>query len=191
VHAAAAAAAAAPAVAASSVSGAPEGALGTLAGSSGSGLGGAGVSAGLGQAASVGALSVPPSWAAASPAIRLAATALPAGVLDGLPAAGVAGSPGWFGGMPPLMGGVVDASRNGAAARPSEARLKVIPKMAAAPGVHQDTPVPGITPTGRVSDVLGALSERERDELDELRKQFADLAMERDAAARSLREAIR
>jgi PPE-repeat protein len=180
VHAAAAAAAAAaPAVAASSVSGAPEGALGTLAGSSGSGLSGAGVSAGLGQAASVGALSVPPSWAAASPAIRLAATALPAGVLDGLPAAGVAGSPGWFGGMPPLMGGVVNASRNGAAARPSEARLKVIPKMAAAPGVHQDTPDRWV----HASDGDGTV--RERDELNVLRQAISEIARERDVLMRS------
>jgi hypothetical protein len=35
------------------------------------------------------------------------------------------------------------------------------------------------------------LSARERDELDELRKEFAELAMERDAAARLIREAIR
>ena len=35
-------------------------------------------SAGLGQAASVGALSVPPGWTTAAPAIRLAAVALPA-----------------------------------------------------------------------------------------------------------------
>jgi hypothetical protein len=136
-------------------------------------------------------LSVPPSWAAASPAIRLVATALPAGVLDGLPAAGPAGSPGWFGGMPPLMGGVVNAPRNGAAGLSSESRLRVIPQMAAAPGVHQGTADRGFKPNERASDVLGALSLYERDELDELRQQFAELATERDAAARSLREAIR
>jgi PPE-repeat protein len=154
------------------------------------GLGGAGVSAGLGRAASVGALSVPQSWGTASPAIRLAATALPTGGLDGLPEAGAAGPGGSFGGMP-LVGSMVNAPRNGAAGRRSESRLKVIPQMAAAPGVHERTPDRGMKPNGRASDALGALSERERDELDELRKQVAELAMRRDAAALLIREAIR
>ena len=35
------------------------------------------------------------------------------------------------------------------------------------------------------------LSEHERNELDQLRKEFAELAMERDAAARLIKEAIR
>jgi len=43
------------------------------------------VSAGLGQATSVGALSVPPAWTAAAPAIRLAAVALPATSLSAAP----------------------------------------------------------------------------------------------------------
>jgi PPE-repeat protein len=154
------------------------------------GLGGAGVSAGLGRAAAVGALSVPPSWGTASPAIRLAATALPTAGLGGLPEAGAAGPAGWLGGLP-LVGSVVNAPRNGAAAPRSESRLKVIPQMGAAPGVHDATPDRGIKPTGRASDALGALSERERDELDELRKQVAELAMRRDAAALLIREAIR
>ena len=42
-------------------------------------------SAGLGRAASVGALSVPPGWTAATPAIRLAAVALPATSLGAAP----------------------------------------------------------------------------------------------------------
>jgi PPE-repeat protein len=42
-------------------------------------------SAGLGRAASVGALSVPPGWTAAAPAIRLAAVALPATSLGAAP----------------------------------------------------------------------------------------------------------
>ena len=42
-------------------------------------------SASLGQAASVGALSVPPGWTAAAPAIRLAAVALPATSLGAAP----------------------------------------------------------------------------------------------------------
>jgi PPE-repeat protein len=182
-----------------------KGALGPLAGSAGvgaagaaslrgaglsAGLGGGGVSAGLGRAAAVGALSVPQSWGTASPAIRLAATALPAGGLDGLPQAGAAGPGGWFGGMPPV-GSVVNAPRNGAAGPRSESRLKVIPQMGAEPGGHEGTPDRGMKPTGRASDALGTLSERERDELDELRKQVAELAMKRDAAALLIREAIR
>ncbi len=50
-------------------------------------------SAGLGRAASVGALSVPPGWTAAAPAIRLAAVALPATSLGAAPEV-FAGSPG-------------------------------------------------------------------------------------------------
>jgi PPE-repeat protein len=42
-------------------------------------------SAGLGRAASVGALSVPPGWTAAAPAIRLATVALPATSLGAVP----------------------------------------------------------------------------------------------------------
>jgi PPE-repeat protein len=46
---------------------------------------GSATSAGLGQAASVGALSVPPGWTAAAPAMRLAAVALPATSLGAAP----------------------------------------------------------------------------------------------------------
>jgi PPE-repeat protein len=56
------------------------------------GVGPAG-SASLGQASSVGALSVPPSWTAAAPEIRLAALALPASSLGAAPEV-FAGSPG-------------------------------------------------------------------------------------------------
>jgi PPE-repeat protein len=50
-------------------------------------------SASLGQANTIGALSVPPGWAAAAPAIRLAAVALPATSLGAAPEV-FAGSPG-------------------------------------------------------------------------------------------------
>jgi PPE-repeat protein len=146
---------------------------------------GGGVSAGLGGAATVGALSVPQSWATASPAFRLAATALPAAGLDGLPQVGPAGF-GGFGGMP-MMGGVVNAPRNGAAGPRSESRFKVIPELGAAPGVNQPTPGRGVNaPRGNAP-----LSERE--ELNGLRQAIADLAKERDmlisSAARMLKEA--
>jgi PPE-repeat protein len=158
--------------------------LADLAGSYGPG--GAGVSASLGQAATVGGLSVPQSWATASPAIRLAATALPAAGLDGLPQAGPAGL-GGFGGMP-MMGGMVNAPRNGAAGPRPESRLKVIPDLGTAPGAHEGTPDRGMT---RAADVVDALSERERYELHTLRQEIADLAMERDAVDRLIKEAMR
>jgi PPE-repeat protein len=180
----------APAAAVSAASAVSGGGLGTLVGSYGSGAGGAGVSAGLGQAASVGALSVPQSWGTAAPAIRLAATALPAVGLDGLPQAGAAGPGGWFGGMP-MMGGVVNAPRYGAAGSRSESRLKVIPQMAAVPGVHEGTPDPGMKPTGRAADAVDALSDHERYELQTLREEIAEMAMERVAATQVIKEAMR
>jgi PPE-repeat protein len=175
------AAAAAPALAA------PEAGLADLAGSYGPG--GGGVSAGLGEAATVGGLSVPQSWATASPAIRLAATALPAAGLDGWPQAGEAGLGGWSGGMP-MMGGVVNASRNGAADPPPESRLKVIPQLARESSAREGT-LDRMTPTGRAGDAVDALSERERYELHTLREEIAELAMERDAVDRLIQEAMR
>jgi hypothetical protein len=173
--------------AASAALAAPKGALGTVAGPLG---GGAGVSAGLGRAATVGSLSVPQSWATASPAIRLAATALPAAGLDGLPQAGAAGLGGWSGGMP-LMGGVVNAPRNGAAGPRPESRLKVIPQMPGESGVEEGTPDRGMRPTGRALNAVDALSDRERYELHTLREEIAELAMERDAVDRLIQEAMR
>jgi PPE-repeat protein len=161
--------------------------LADLAGSHASGMGGAGVSAGLGQAATVGGLSVPQSWATASPAIRLAATALPAAGLDGVPQAGPAGLGGWSGGMP-MMGGMVNAPRNGADSPRPESRLKVVPQMAAAPGAHAGTPGRGMT---GAADAVDALSDRERYELHTLRNEIAELAKQRDKAARLIKEAIR
>jgi PPE-repeat protein len=181
----AAAAAAAPAIAAPNVG--LGGLAGGLAGSLG---GGGGVSAGLGRAATVGGLSVPQSWATASPAVRLAATALPAAGLDGWPQAGAAGLGGWSGGLP-MVGGVVNASRNGAAGPRPESRLKVIPQLAAAPGAHEGTPDRGMTPTGRAADAVDVLSERDRYELYTLREEIAELAMERDAVDRLIQEAMR
>jgi PPE-SVP subfamily C-terminal region len=172
------------------VSAAPEAGLGTLAGSYGSGagsagLGGAGVSAGLGRAGAVGGLSVPQSWATAAPAVRLAATALPAAGLDGLPAARAAGSPGWFGGMPPMLGSVVNAPRNGAAGLSSESRLKVIPQPAAAPGGREGTP------SRWVNAPDGDATSSERDELNGLRHTAAELAKERDVLMSSARLLIK
>jgi PPE-repeat protein len=175
---------------ASAVSAGSEAGLGTLAGSYGSGagsagLGGAGVSAGLSRAGSVGGLSVPQSWATAAPAIRLAATALPTAGLDGVPAAGAAGPGGWLRGMPPMLGGVVNAPRNGAAGISSESRLKVIPQMASASGGREGTP-------GRwVNAPDGDATESERAELIGLRHAVAGLAKERDVLISSARLLIK
>ncbi len=56
-------------------------------------------SAALGQAASVGALSVPPGWTTTAPAIRLAAVALPATSLSAAPEAFAGGAGSLFGQM--------------------------------------------------------------------------------------------
>ena len=182
------AAAAAPAAAAvSDVSGSGLGS--TLTGSLGSGAGGE-VSAGLGRAASVGGLSVPQSWGSAAPEIRLAAKALPmAGPADGLPQAAAAGPGGFFGGMPPV-GSVVNAPRTGEPGSRNRARAKVMAQMPGESGSGR--PLGRSLPPGRrAPDVSSSLSDGERDELDELRKELAELEMERDAAARLIKEAIR
>jgi PPE-repeat protein len=185
------AAAAAPAIATSDVSKVPAGAGSTLVGSYGSG--GADASAGLGRAASVGGLSVPQSWGSAAPEIRLAARGLPMAGLDAVPQAGASGSGGWFGGMPPIgpVGGLVNAPRNGDAGFDPRSRRDVIPQLAKGGSLLAGPPDPQPKPTRRASDVFGELSERERYELDELRKEMAELAMERDAVARLIKEAIR
>ena len=90
-----------------------------------------------------------------------------------------------------MLGSVVNAPRRGAAGLSSESRLKVIPQLAAAPGVHEGTTDRGFKPNGRASDALGALSGRERNELDELRTEIAELTKERDVAARLIKEALR
>jgi hypothetical protein len=153
----------------------------------GAGAGGAGVSASLGRAASVSALSVPQSWATASPPVRLAATALP---IDGVGAwAGSAAPGGMFNGMCPV-GSVVNAPRDGESRR-ADSRLRVIAQMPGEPAVGQNSPGRWAKPDQHAPHDPSALSERERDELVTLRKELAELATERDAAARLIKEAIR
>ncbi|WP_142281959.1 PPE family protein [Mycobacterium sp. IEC1808] len=171
-------------LAASDVSGVTAGATSTLAGS----VRGADVSAGLGRAASVGDLAVPQSWGSAAPEIRLAARGLPMADPDALPQAEAVGPAGWFGGMPPI-GSVVNAPRVGEGPSTSRGRRKVIPEIATGGSLlasQSDSPT---TPTRRDADA--ELGERERLELNELRQEMADLAMERDAVARLIKEAIR
>lgn len=81
-----------PAVTAASTAASGPGLTGALASSAlgapgSAGLGGAAVSAGVGRAATVGALSVPQTWASAAPAMSSAATALPSTSLATAPGA--------------------------------------------------------------------------------------------------------
>ena len=174
----------APVAAASDVSGMPEGAGSALVGS----VGGADMSAALGRAALLGGLSVPQSWGSAAPEIQLAARGLPMAGLDVLPQAEAAGPGGWFGGMPPI-GSVVNAPRTGEVSSNPRFRQKVIPQIATGGSLLASPPDSQTKPTRRGSD--GELSERERHELNELRQEMEELAMERDAVARLIKEAIR
>lgn len=161
----------------------PPAAAAPAAGAAGAGLAsnvagpsGVGASAGLGEAATVGNLSVPPSWGG-SPAIRLAATALPATAADGSPLAGLAAP--FYGGMPPMgpVASVVNAPRgDGPRAR---SRHKVV---AALPGEQEDPAAPWVKP-GAPADGDGAVSER--DELNQLRKAVADVTRQRDVLKRT------
>jgi PPE-repeat protein len=69
----------------------PKSALGAGLGMRGAGMSSA-VSAGVGESNLVGKMSVPPSWASATPAIRLATNVLPATSLGAAPAAALPGS---------------------------------------------------------------------------------------------------
>ncbi|OBA61891.1 hypothetical protein A5647_09710 [Mycobacterium sp. 1100029.7] len=163
----------APATAASSVSGSGS----ILANSSAGG----GVSAGLGEASTVGQLSVPPSWGN-SPAIRLAATQLPSAGMESLPQAGSM-APGFYGGMPPMgpVASVVNAPRGDQGRLRAGARHKVIPAAVAQSSMHQDPAGRWVEPTAAEDD--GAVSER--DELIALRKAMADVTRQRDVLKRT------
>ncbi|WP_083208582.1 PPE family protein [Mycobacterium malmoense] len=167
----------APASAASQVSGA-----GSALVNSSAPAASPGVSAGLGEAASVGKLSVPQSWST-SPAIRLAATALPSAGLDGLPQAGAV-APGFYGGMPPMgpVASVVNAPRGEQGRLRAGARHKVIPALAGETGMHDD-PAARWAATNAAAEDDGASSER--DELVALRKAMADVTRQRDVLKRT------
>jgi hypothetical protein len=144
----------------------------------------------LGQAAPVGGLSVPPSWVS-SPAVRLAASASP------LPGAGLFGSPqaaagqpgGFYGGIPPV-GSLVNAPRGDDARPRSGSGQKVIPAIPGDAVADRRTPGQPAQPQRTLQHVASVLSEREREELDKLRKEIAEAATERDAAARLIKEAM-
>ncbi|MEB3062075.1 PPE family protein [[Mycobacterium] zoologicum] len=161
----------------------------TLASSPGPALNASGaesgrVSAGMGRATAVGGFSAPPAWPAApAGAVRLAsATASSAGALGG----GMAAPGGWLGGIPP-MGGIAGAPSVGAPGVRTD-NATVIPQLAREGGGGE---------RARQQSALGAedaaagLSERELRELEQLRRAVAESMERRDAAARSIREAIR
>ena len=153
-------------------------------GSTVAGAHGPGVSAGMGRAAPVGKLSVPPSWCAASQEIRLAAAALPTPGAPGLPALA---SPGM---VPPVMGPVGSVVNSPQKADP---RVRSVSSFTA-------TGQPGATDAdeagqsrwahGAPAAAAGGLSEREQNELYQLREEMDDLAMDYDAMARLMREAM-
>jgi len=160
----------------------------SVSGSTGSGSslvsngGSPGLSAGLGQATSVGKLSVPQSWGA-SPAVRLAASASPlsAAGLEGVPQAGAI--PGFYGGMPPMgpVASVVNAPRGDQGRLRAGARHKVIPAVAG-DGAHEDPAGRWVKPSAAVDDDAAS---SEREELNALRKAIADVSRQRDVLKRT------
>jgi PPE-repeat protein len=175
------------------------------------GLGSTGVLAGVGRAGSIGGLSVPQGWAGAAPPISPAARALPQLALAGLSEAEADGLGPGLGGMLPagLMtaaaggggaaGGSWAAQRgsgpaqrgSGPAQRADGARTRfgsrptVIPQLAREAGRYEGADEQGMLAVPRLQDGEAPMSESVRKELDYLRKQIAELAMERDVLIRS------
>ncbi|MBS9536234.1 PE/PPE C-terminal domain-containing protein, partial [Mycobacterium sp. M1] len=140
-----------------------------------------GVSAGVGRAAPIGRLSVPPTWAtAASQEVRLAASVLPTPGPSAVPPAGM-GMPGGF--VPPV-GGVANAPRAGEGRVRSVSSFRAIQSQGETSESATDSP----WAYGAVADGAGGLSDREVGELDLLREQMADLALECDAMALLMKE---
>lgn len=182
----------------------------TTPAASGLGMSG-GVLVSAGRALPVGGLSVPPAWAGAAPVLASTVRALPEAALAGLPEAAIDGFGPGAGALLPgsLMaaaaggggaaGGGFAATRAGAASQrgatsPPEggvparygASPAVIPQVARAGGSHDGLAGPAM-PTGqRTPAGDGTMAETLRDEINDLRKQISDLALERDVLMRSL-----
>lgn len=180
------------------------------------GLGRTRVLAGLGRAAGIGALSVPPSWAGAAPALSRVAAALPESALVSFPGAAADGLGPGYGGMLPgsLMaaaaggggaaGGGWAATRNaGAAQHGDEAEQRgrkaqpdagtqtryrpppgVVPEVARVAGTHE--PTHGQARWPDAPGGTGPSAEYLSDQINDLRNQVAELAMEREVLMRSL-----
>lgn len=146
-----------------------------------------GVTAGMGASATVGKLSVPAPWVSA-PAIRLAATASPSAGLTGLTLAGAAG-PSSCSGDIPVMGSLVNAPRGDQTRPRSTSAHRVIASMPGEQGAGAQSPGREV-PAQRSAAHVSTLSESERQELARLREKIAEVATERDAAARLLKEAM-
>lgn len=182
------------------------GSAGTLAG-----LGRTEVSAGLGQAPSIGRLSVPQTWAWAAPETAREAMTLAEPALVGLPQAEIDGPGPGYGGMLPgsLMaaaaggGGAAGGSwvgqraggtqpRGGATSSrdtPSPTvmpRPTVIPPLAREGGLPQAAQELAMWSAQRVRRGQSPPTENLRAEIDDLRRKIAGLAMERDVLMRSL-----
>lgn len=142
---------------------------------------GSAMSAGLGEAASVGRLSVPPSWGASS-SIRLAASALPIGGPDFVPQAGEPGA-GLSGAMAPTgpVLSAVNAPRGDQTRIRSGTRHRVVPALGVEQTTHEDPAARWAKPNAPVPDN----AESERDELNQLRKAFADVTRQRDVLKRT------
>jgi PPE-repeat protein len=162
------------------------------------------VLAGFGRAGSVGGLSVPQTWASAAPATGRTVTALPAPALVGLSEPEVDGQ-GPFGGMLPasLMAAAAGgggAAGSGWAATRGATQRGTGAGVAAGAGAAQSggttraryEPPPSVIPQAARAAAPQAgtqgqpAGESLRDEINELRKQIADLAVERDVLMRSL-----
>lgn len=180
----------------------------TAPAASGLGMSG-GVLASAGRALPVGALSVPPAWAEAAPVLASSVRALPEAALAGLPEAAIDGFGPGAGALLPgsLMaaaaggggaaGGGFAATRAGATSQrgatvapgtPARygASPAVIPQVTRAGGPPDGLPGPAM-PTGqRASAGDGMTAKTLRDEINDLRKQISDLALERDVLMRSL-----
>jgi len=140
------------------------------------------MSADLGRAVPVGKLSVPPSWGTTPQEVRLTAAALPTASSQALPATGM-GMP--FVGGP--IGSIVNTPKNSDPQVRSGSRLQAVGKARGETDADQGTQNqwgPGASP------VASGLSDRERDELERLREEMTDLAMDCDAMARLMREAM-
>jgi PPE-repeat protein len=174
------------------------------------GVGRSDVSAGLGRAGSIRGLSVPPAWAGAAPELARTATVMPApalvgfpepevdgmgpgygGILPGSLMAAAAGGGGAAGGARAAARGNRDSQRGGAAAQPPDetrtpygAPPAVVPQAARQAG--QVAQGQAVRSDPRAQGGEGVVGDSLRDEINDLRKQIAELAMERDVLMRSL-----
>ena len=113
-------------------------------------------SAGLGQAAPVGALSVPPGWTTAAPAIRLAAMALPSTSLGAAPEV-FAGSPGsLFSQM--ALASMAGRAMGGTVSPGHRERIGATTRAYPAPSLRSPGgPTTGIAEMREVTELLGKL----------------------------------